>query len=70
MRNYKKLISILLFAVIALSAHAQLADIKAQIDHMAKGNRAIGTMVTNITITDTDGNCGSIVSAVRVLYDG
>ena len=51
----KKILSIWLFAMIAVTAHAQLADIKAQIDHMAKGNRAIGTMVTNITITDADG---------------
>ena len=45
----------MLFAVFSLTAHAQLADVKAQVDHMAKGNRAIGTQVTNFSMSDADG---------------
>ena len=51
----KKIVCIFLMSIIGLMAHAQLSDIKAQVDHMAKGNRAIGTVVTNITMKDVDG---------------
>lgn len=56
MKKYKKIVSILLLAMIATTAHAQLADVQEQIAHMAKGNRAIGTTVTNITMADADGH--------------
>lgn len=52
----KRIVSVLLFAVLGLTVHAQLSDIKAQVAHMAKGNRAIGTLVTNFTMADADGN--------------
>lgn len=51
----KKIVSIVLLAVTVLTAHAQLADVQAQVDRMAKGNRAVGTMVTNFSMADADG---------------
>ena len=51
----KKIACLFLMAVLGLTAHAQLADIKAQVSHMAKGNRAIGTTVTDFAMDDADG---------------
>ena len=51
----KKIACLFLVAVLGLTAHAQLADIKAQVSHMAKGNRAIGTTVTDFAMDDADG---------------
>lgn len=51
----KKIVCIFLLSVIGLTVHAQLADIKAQVEHMAKGNRTIGTIVTNIRMKDAEG---------------
>ena len=51
----KRIIPILMLAFVALTAHAQLVDVKAQVERMAKGNRAIGTLVTNFSMSDADG---------------
>ena len=51
----KRVVSLLLFAIAVMTVQAQLADVSAQVAHMAKGNRAIGTLVTNIAIPDADG---------------
>lgn len=52
----KRIVTLFLFAVIGLTAYAQLADINAQVEHMAKGNRTIGTVVANIAMADADGH--------------
>ena len=52
----KRIVSILMFAVLALTAHAQLANVDEQVAHMAKGNRAIGSQVTNFTMSDAEGD--------------
>ena len=51
----KKVLAILMVAFVALTAHAQLVDVKAQVERMAKGNRTIGTQVTNFSMQDADG---------------
>ena len=51
----KKLLLTMMFAFVVSVVQAQLSDVKAQVDHMAKGNRNIGTQVTNLTMTDVDG---------------
>jgi peroxiredoxin len=53
--NMKKLLLTMMFAFVVSVVQAQLSDVKAQVDHMAKGNRNIGTQVTNLTMTDVDG---------------
>lgn len=51
----KKLLSILMLAFVVLTTQAQLADVQAQVAHMAKGNRSIGTVVTDFAMADADG---------------
>lgn len=45
----------MMMAFVALTAHAQLADVKAQVERMAKGNRMIGSQLTNLKMLDADG---------------
>ena len=51
----KKILSILMLSFGVLTAQAQLADVCAQVDRMAKGNRSIGTQITDITMCDAKG---------------
>jgi thiol-disulfide isomerase/thioredoxin len=51
----KKIVFVFLFAVLIQAADAQLADVQAQVSHMAKGNRSIGSQVADITMVDADG---------------
>lgn len=51
----KRIVSIFLLAFAVLTSHAQLADVHAQTEHMAKGNRTLGTLVTNFMMTDAEG---------------
>lgn len=51
----KKILSIFLLFVLVQSAQAQLDDVKAQVERMAKGNRTIGAQVTSFAMLDADG---------------
>ena len=44
-----------MLAVSVTLARAQLVDVQAQVERMAKGNRAVGTQVTNLSMRDADG---------------
>lgn len=51
----KRIVTVLLLAVSVTLARAQLVDVQAQVERMAKGNRAVGTQVTNLSMRDADG---------------